>query len=284
MKRAFTLLELLVVVAIMGLLGTASVGGYRQMQRGMEERGVRDNVDQFFRNAYQRAQIDRIPTEVYCWNETIRERSEDENEIVVGKAIAIRRYGRVSAIASGAHGGQLLVDEFGDLEQFDEDGEYAEAADKDTYVKLYQMDGGSSMSYSLVRSSPCTSSKDGTGGEQLDFVTHDPRRDTQDTSSNLGKLTQFGWEIKEKGSANWKVGSAYGMEFQTLELPKGYIFGPNYSRTIDNPIEGETKVVFRLTGSASVSSVVIYSLRPGSSGLPEAQKLAKVSDPTQRQK
>ena len=40
MRRAFTLIELLVVIGIMGLLGTASVGGYQQMRRGMEEQGV----------------------------------------------------------------------------------------------------------------------------------------------------------------------------------------------------------------------------------------------------
>ena len=32
-KRAFTLLELLVVIALMGFLGTVAVGGYRAMRR-----------------------------------------------------------------------------------------------------------------------------------------------------------------------------------------------------------------------------------------------------------
>ena len=64
MKKAFTLVELLVVVGIMGLLGTVSVGGYRAMQRGMADKGVMENVNSFVRAAYQRAQIDRQPTAI----------------------------------------------------------------------------------------------------------------------------------------------------------------------------------------------------------------------------
>jgi prepilin-type N-terminal cleavage/methylation domain-containing protein len=43
-RKAFTLIELLMVVLIMGILGSITVGGYRAMQRGMEERGVMENV------------------------------------------------------------------------------------------------------------------------------------------------------------------------------------------------------------------------------------------------
>ena len=50
-RRGFTLIELLVVIGIMGLLGTVSVGGYNAMQRGMEERGVMENVNTFIRTA-----------------------------------------------------------------------------------------------------------------------------------------------------------------------------------------------------------------------------------------
>ena len=52
MKRAFTLIELLLVVGIMGLLGTVSVGGYQQMRRGMEEKGVIQDVNTLIRAAY----------------------------------------------------------------------------------------------------------------------------------------------------------------------------------------------------------------------------------------
>ena len=84
MKRAFTLIELLLVVGIMGLLGTVSVGGYQQMRRGMEEKGVIQDVNTLIRAAYQRAQIDRQPTAVVFWNETLRGENDangDENMI-----------------------------------------------------------------------------------------------------------------------------------------------------------------------------------------------------------
>ena len=67
MKRAFTLVELLVVIGIMGFLGTVSVGGYRAMQRGMEERGVMQNVNTVVKTAFERAQIDRQPTWIWMW-------------------------------------------------------------------------------------------------------------------------------------------------------------------------------------------------------------------------
>ncbi len=110
MKKAFTLLELLVVMGIIGLMGTISVGGYRAMQRGMEERGVLQNVNTMLRAAYQRAQIDRQPVAVYFWNETLQESTADQDEIVVGRAVAVRRYGRFSDVAEGC-----LIDEFADL-------------------------------------------------------------------------------------------------------------------------------------------------------------------------
>ena len=123
-------MELLVVIAIMGILGTVSVGGYRAMQRGMEDRGVMQNVNQFIRSAYQRAQIDRLPVNVYFWNETLREESDVETAIVVGKAIAVRRSGRFTKVQ-----GSYLYDEFGDLnynrlvlDEDDEDGMDASAS------------------------------------------------------------------------------------------------------------------------------------------------------------
>ena len=108
-RKAFTLLELLVVMGIMGMMAVMSVGGYRAMQRGMEERGVMENANHFIRAAYRRAQIDRQPVAVYFWNETLREETDTEPMIVVGKAVAVRRAGRVSRYID-----PYLYDEFGD--------------------------------------------------------------------------------------------------------------------------------------------------------------------------
>jgi prepilin-type N-terminal cleavage/methylation domain-containing protein len=142
MKRAFTLIELLVVIAIMALLGGITVSGYRQMKRGMEERGTLQNANQFIRSAYQRAQIDRQPVAVYFWNETIRGRTSEEYEIVVGRAIAIRRAGRLTRVT-----GNYLYDEFGDLKfntknlDEDEEGLENQSSSEGGGINFYKING-----------------------------------------------------------------------------------------------------------------------------------------------
>ena len=87
-------------MGIMGMMAVMSVGGYRAMRRGMQEKAVMTNVNQFIRAAYQRAQIDRQPVAVYFWNETLRVSSDDAGnvDVVVGKAVAVRRSGRISGV------------------------------------------------------------------------------------------------------------------------------------------------------------------------------------------
>lgn len=273
MKRAFTLIELLVVVAIMGLLGTASVGGYRQMQRGMEERGVMQNVNTFIRNAYNRAQIDRQPVEVYFWNETIRAKDEEgfDSEVVIGRAVAVRRQGRLSRMK-----GNMLIDEFGDYEQYDEDGNYAEAPKQDVTMRLYRVGKGDSLCYSIVKTVPRRAS-----GVTEDYVTHDPRFDpVAAEDKDAGRLIHFGYEKEgDVGNPAWGVGAAYGFEFQSIDLPHNYLFGAKYSKQADSPVDGETKIVYRPDAAPS-KNIEIYSLRPGSSGNIEAQKVASSDNPT----
>lgn len=316
MKKAFTLIELLVVVAIMGLLGTASVGGYRQLQRGMAERGVMQNVNTFIRSAYNRAMIDRQPVEVYFWNETVREKDVDgvETLIVIGRALAVRRQGRITRVTSGPTGGKLLIDEFGDFEQYDENGHYAAAPKQDSTMRLYLMDGGNSKSYSVVKTVPRTPTGDAKGGVQEDFVTHNPIRDqdnklmrnssnsggkggnggnssaSDDGSGSDGTIIQFGYESESDVNAQWEVGSAYGLEFQAIELPHNYIFGSSFSTSVENPVTGERKVVYgrsisgasggRGGNSGGGESIDVYSLRPGKNGELTAQKVATADKPT----
>ena len=269
MKRAFTLIELLVVMAIMGLLGTAAVGGYRAMQRGMEERSVMSSVNQFIRAAYQRAQIDRSATYVYYWNECIQEETDEKPLIVAGKAVAVRRQGRFSRI-----GGGLLYDEFGDLRYSRlEDGDGNEitsgSSSSESNIRIYQLgDSGNKLRMSLVL--PYTQSTEDVTETLLD-----------DTGSDA-KFRMYAFEIVEQGDASWKCGSEYGTEFQTLQLPHGYIFGSSYSTSISSPVNGENSMKFKPgvnTGNGTSGgidgggTVAIYSLRPGKSGSLEAQKV-----------
>ena len=279
MKRAFTLIELLVVIAIMAMLGTMSVGGYRAMQRGMEDRGAMQNINQFIRSAYQRAQIDRIPVQVYFWNETIREETDSEPMIVVGRAVAVRRAGRLSRVQ-----GDLLFDEFGDLAasrlMLDED-EDEEASTQSGSTQegngmyLYCMDESSSggkFSRSVV--SQTTKKPSGQVEPLLD-------------GTSVGKdMEAYAYVVMDKGGCNWKAGSAYGLEFAEIQLPHNFIFGSSYSQRVNSPVQEIDVLRFSVSGNSGAgstagvsgtSTILISALRPDASGNLAAQRVA-VSD------
>ena len=277
-NRAFTLIELLVVIAIMGIMGTVSVGGYRAMQRGIEERGTMQNVNQFIRSAYQRAQIDRSPVAVYFWNETIRQETDTDPLIVVGKAVAVRRSSRFSKVQ-----GSYLYDEFGDLSYnrlvIDGDDEQAqESSDSGSTsqgngIYVYSMNGneGSQPKRALVSQ---TTKR---------FATSEPLLD------GTSKEIECYAYVKMGGDWTPKAGDAYGFEFAEIELPHGYLFGSTYSKTASSPVAGEDVIRFRVSansgngatdGTSGKSTVTVSSLRPDSSGNLSAQKVAVSDNPT----
>ena len=264
MRRAFTLIELLVVMGLMGFLGTAAVGSYRAMQRGMEERGVLQSVNTLLRAAYQRAQIDRQPTVVYFWNETLKSETDDENVVVVGRAVAVRRHGRFSAVA-----GNVLVDEFGDLDRIypvmgsssggSEGGSGSGNGDK---LFVYPMENVSSLAGGQLKRSSVLGAVV-SRPESVLFLSG-PKSD--ETSSE--QIPAYGFQVTDAGGVSWKPGMAYGFEFITLTLPHGYIFGSNYQKTTDDPIASAGAMSFEVgvntgngmsqggvNGSVSVSSL-----------------------------
>lgn len=274
MKKAFTLLELLVVIGLMGFLGTITVGGYRAMQRGMEERGVMENVNALVSSAYERAQIDRQPTAIYFWNETQRAASEenDETEIVVGKAVAVRRQGRLSRI-----NGNLLCDEFADLNLSFKTGdgasssssEGAESADKANTMYLYCLDNMGSSQVQLRRSIVSSIVRSTTQNE-----TYLQGRPTD--SEGSGEIEIWGFEkvSDDDPAPSWRAGSAYGFEFAELTLPVNYIFGSSYSQNVSSPIQAAGTMTFSVgrnngettTGATVTGSITVYALRPSASG------------------
>lgn len=290
MKRAFTLVELLVVIGIMGLLGTASVGGYRAMQRGMEERGVMQNVNSFVAATYERAQIDRQPTAIYFWNETLREENQDENEVVVGRAVAVRRQGRLSRVAGG-----VLYDEYADLNLtyptaqsassggaggMGENGDGTSDAGENT-MYLYYLDNLNGGNLRLDRS--VVSQRVVRDRQNETYMSGTPR-----TGENAGQIEMWGFEYADGNDfTDWHVGSSYGIEFAELTLPHGYIFGSSYSKSIDRPVQDAGTMIFKVgrnTGDGVTSadvegSVSVYSLRPDAGGNLSAQRVGNADNP-----
>lgn len=263
-------MELLVVMGIMGLLGTVSIGGYRAMKRSMEERGVMQNVNTFIRSAYQRAQIDRQPVAVFFWNETLRFQSSKENEIVVGKAVAVRRAGRLSRVV----GSNLLVDEFGDLDRiYQTDAEESGSSNEST-MYLYPMNKLSEISSTreIKRSTVYTRVTDASEG--VVFLSGSK---ADDGSAYPGQVLAWAFEVKDRGGVEWKPGMAYGFEFQNLTLPHNYIFGRSYHKTGSNPVSEAGALVFDVGindgqglskgGANSASSVEVFSLRQNGADL-----------------
>lgn len=276
-RRAFTLLELLLVVAIMSFMGTMAVGGYRAMRRGMEEKSAVQNVNQFIRAAYQRAQIDRQPVAVYLWNETQREGTGTKTPIVVGKAVAVRRAGRLTKVP----GGDILIDEFGDLRfnrlvlsEDDDDGNDPDPSGKSNGVFLYRMNGdeGSQLMRSTVDEATVR------------------RTDIAYVGGRSHQYETYAFRVQTPGGVQWKAGDAYGFEFADLTLPNNYIFGSDgdWSRSVTSPVSGEGVIRFNVrNGAASASggtsdTVVISSLRPGSGGKLKAQEVATSDSPTKQ--
>ena len=287
MKRAFTLLELLVVIGIMGLLGTVSIGGYRSITRGMEEKGAVDNASRFIHTAFQRALIDRQPVAVYYWNETIKGETSEDYATVVGKAVAVRRAGRFSRVR-----GDMLYDEFADLNCTYPTNSVRGAGAKTDTMALYPMDDATDTAFerSLVSSSVTEEYQQevfllGEEGEAMPNGMTPPPNDDD--------ILMYGFKVVD-GYTGWKNGDAYGFEFQYLTLPHNYIFGDKFSTSITDPVPEQSrgKMVFggggggysqRSQNLRGTRQIVVSALRPSGTSL-RAFQVGKTADPTQEKK
>ena len=281
MKKGFTLLELLVVIGIMGLLGTMSIGGYRAATRGMADRTAVDNASMFMRGAYQRALIDRQPTVVWYWNETVQEETDYKDIVVQGRAVAVRRSGRITSIS-----GNYLFDEFADL-NFTYRTDESSSSVKSGTMNLYPMDNinnpdAPSLVYDTVhRNDPAS-------GITETYLLNDDSGVATKEGGNLdtaptdsGALEMSAFIVADGSQGNWKPGDSYGFEFQNLKLPAGYIFGDQFSEDTSNPVKGKKAVAFNPFTTSSSATVEIYALRPNASGVMTAQKVGTTKSPTE---
>ena len=208
-RRGFSLVELLVVIGLMGMLATISIGGYVSATRGMNERAVKDDTVSFMRTAMQRSLIDWTPTAIVFYNQRLREATDFDAAVVVGKAVAVKRAGRITNVS-----GSVIVDEFADWRQAYPPASGGGASSSSLPpMPIYRManlgNGGIDSCRSLVNPS----------SEKVTVSDYCIVRGEVENSFPL-----YGLRVR-RGFNSWQVGDPYGVEVASFQLPYGYIFG-----------------------------------------------------------
>jgi len=262
MKRGFTLVELMVVVGIMAFLGVAATSGYNALQRGMAERGATAAASSLLSAAKERAMVDRVPTMVFCYNRMLREATDDENAVIVGEAVAIRRAGRVTWADS-----KYIVDEFMDVL-----GSYDIVSRSDVQqrkgMKLWRFDDQqmNDMQYSVVADAVTPLDR-----TTLNLYTFGAWV-TGETSAN-SNLHYVAYAFYDLGTSShapsaWVAGNGYGFEFASMQLPKNFIF----EKLVPTRL-GDVRLAKALYFTPDLPNtdkdVNVYRCVPKASGVPE---------------
>lgn len=265
-------MELMVVVGIMAFLGVAATGGYNALQRGIAERGAVDAASALLKAAKERAMVDRVPTAVFCYNRMVREATDDENAVVVGEAVAIRRAGRITRVQ-----GNYLYDEFGDLDRSYDRLKPSQQSDLQSRkgMRLWRFDDRdmNQMQYSVV-SDAVLDDDDMPGisfmpwGDQLDG-------ESGVSSSNISirACAFFNLNKSDHEPASWQVGNGYGFEFMTLRLPNGFIFKNAVPSTVGDIVQADA-FVFNPANFSENEAIDIWACMTGASGVPQAHHKA----------
>ena len=258
--HGFTLLELLMVVAVMGLLGTVATAGYYAAVSGMEVRGAKESVASVIQAAQQRAATDHTPTGVYFYNQLLREGSVSHNAVAVGVAVAVRAGGRVSCVVD--RGGKYLIDEFSDINRGRKvfrrgmsSQDRSDLNNRSSSMRLYRIDVGQ---------------KTIEASDVYDYVVERIGNiDTCDeTMSSMGGYTNvlsYAFQVANgtSGAADskWRAGDLYGYEIAVIQLPHNMIFGKKLPSSLNDPIAEKPvdPIFFKTNGRPKGSTTVSMS-------------------------
>ena len=262
-RRAFTLIELMVVVAIMAAMATLSINAYRAVVKGMRDRAALVAVQTLVDAARQRAEIDRKQVNVYFYDECQRTANASTGAELSGHgiAIAVRPTGRVSRMD-----GNFICDEFGDLNQM-----FAEENQLDSDLSANSGNTGAMLLYRLA---------DGSFAEVKPTVVDRSSSASYILSGNssTGESSDDGEKMilcyafeKTGGDASFAPGDVYGSEFATVVLPDGYYFGSSAPTSVGRKRIGPVMEIKPSSSGGTKadgdSSVTVYAMRAGSTGL-----------------
>ena len=243
MRKAFTLIELMIVVGLMGLMAVISIGSYSAITRGMNDRAALDAAKSLADAALQRAALDRSKAYIYLFNEVTKLDDDMEAGIVCGMAIAVRPIGRITQVPEGG----FYCDEFGDLDgtfdALEEDGEEASDSEKEqsaaTFFRLYNI------------------SKKGFATVQEGVYAHEIRdRDLEDEDAGL----MHKWKIHGFKTAKGDGGENVTFEVGARKVPEGW-FEASLAE-----IAGSGKKLFLGRGKNGASRIGLFRHRKSSAG------------------
>ena len=250
MKKAFTLLELLVVVGILGLMSTIALGSYSAITRGMNDRAALDAAKSLADAVLQRAQLDRTPSYIYLFNEVTKLDTDMSAGIACGVAVAVRPIGRISLVPESG----FFCDEFADLDDtfnsLEEEDDPASQGEKEkaaTYFRLYNI---AQKKFATVQE----------GVYEYEVTDQDLE------SGKPVTLTVHGFKVGkgESSGAEFKVGDQYGQEFMVTRLPPGYVFSSSVSMsgTSDLGRKPVGSVITVNPSDGSAPNIQVYARRP----------------------
>ncbi len=258
-KRAFTLVELLVVMGIIAAMATMSIGSYFAVVRGMTDRGAVAAATSVISLAHERACIDLSPTVVYFYNERVRDANKDAgiDAVYAGVAVAVRRAGRISRV-----NGNKLNDEYADLDRTYGLMDNPNSPKCETF-RLYRFNF-SKMEYSPVYSE---AAEDEIDNER--YLVEKPLdrgfKKLNLKNEKARKSYAYSFCCKDKNGVNWQAGDAYGYEFARVRLPDNYIFGAQGDLpTSSDPTKSLGTTVKCLPDSmpSSLENIRISAMRP----------------------